>query len=915
VAEESAPKLGDLLRQLRIAADLTQEELAQAAGLSTRTISDMERGLTATARKDSVRLLADALRLSGAARENFEAVARGRARPASPVGTGAGATRTLPRDITSFTGREHELLQLLGASSEASGVVSIHAIGGMAGVGKTAFAVHVAHQLVPQFPDGQVFLPLHGHTPGQRPVEPADALASLLQTTGVAARQIPPDPEARAGLWRDHLAGKKLLLVLDDAVDSDQVRPLLPGTAGTLVLITSRRHLTALDDVRSISLDTLEPDEAAALLIRLAARRDLEPGDQAVGQLVELTACLPLAVGMVAGQLHHHPAWTAEDLAAELGTAQDRLKLMVAENRSVAAAFDLSYAGLSETQRRLFRRLGLHPGPDLDAYAAAALDDVPAGPAGLSAVRRDLEALYDRYLLTEPAPGRYRFHDLIREHARTLAAADQAADRAAAAARLAGYFLHTARLADRHLARRTPAPPPGPDRAVPRHAPALTTRQDAVSWMERERLNLQAAAAAAAQTGQPPGYPAALSAAMHGFLRVQGHWDQAVTVHELAIQTARRDGDRLWEAEARTELATVKRLTGDYTAAGQYLEQAIAVFSELGSRRGEANALHELGNIQYPTGDYPAAARSLTRAVEYFRELGDHVAEGTVLRDLGAVQALTGDYPAAAASLTRALEVVSDPQDRANALNYLGAMQRMTGDYQAAGPTQLEALAGHRQTGDKFGQATDLIELSMVQRLTGDYPAATASGSEALQLFRSVGNRLGEAAVLGDLGLLEHLTEDYPAALRDLRQALEIFSDLEHLEGQASILNYLGTVLTRTGDQAGALDSLDRALGIYTSLGHRQGLAEVLNSLGEALLAQGRPDEARKRHREALDIAVSIASPPEEAHALEGIGRCQLLAGETASGIESLGQALAIYRRLRSPGSERVTALLREQAP
>jgi len=915
VAEESAPRFADLLRQLRNSADLTQEELAEASGLGLRTISDMERGLTAKARKDSARLLADALGLSGAARENFEAVARGRTPPVPPeppAGGGAAATRTLPRDITSFTGRQDELLQLLGASAAASGVVSIHAIGGMAGVGKTAFAVHVAHRLVPQFPDGQVFLPLHGHMPGQRPVAPADALASLLQTTGVAARRIPPDPEARAGLWRDHLAGKKLLLVLDDAVDSDQVRPLLPGTAGTLVLITSRRHLTALDDIRSISLDSLEPGEAAALLVRLAARPDLELSDEAVRQLVGLTGCLPLAVGMVAGQLHHHPSWTAADLAAQLSTAQDRLELMAAENRSVAAAFDLSYAGLTETQRRLFRRLGLHPGPDTDAYAAAALADAPPGPTSLSAVRRDLEALYDRYLLTEPAPGRYRFHDLIREHARTLAATDPPADREAAVARLDGYFLHTARRADRHLARRTSAVPPGPDGTVPRHAPALATRQDAVAWMERERLNLQAAAAAA-QAGQPPGYPAAISAVMHGFLRVQGHWDQAITLHELAIQTAGQDADRLSEAEARTELAAVKMLTGDYAAARHHLEQAIAVFSELGSRRGEANALHQLGNIQYPVGDYPAALRSLTRAVEYFRELGDRTAEGTALRDLGAVQALTGDLPAATESLTRALGVVTDPQDRANALNYLGAMYRMAGDYPAAGQAQLEALAGHRQTGDKFGQASDLSELSMVQRLTGDYEAATASGTEALQLFRSVGNRLGEAAVLGDLGLMQHLTEDYPASLDNLRQALEIFTDLEHREGQASILNYLGTVLTRTGDQAGAHDSLDRALDIYTSLGHRQGQAEVLSSLGDAALAQARPPDARERYRQALDIAVSIASPPEEARALEGIGRCQLLGGETAAGTETLGRALVIYQHINSPGTERVSALLRDQ--
>jgi len=224
-----------------------------------------------------------------------------------------------------------------------SKVVRIHAIGGMAGVGKTALAVHAAYKLAPQFPDGQVFLPLHGHTPGQRPVDPAEALASLLRTAGVTPQQIPPDLEARMGLWRHHLADKKLLLLLDDAVGSEQVRPLLPGAPGSLVLVTSRRHLVALEDSQAISLDTLPPDEARLLFARLAARPDLEPTDPAIEEAARLCGYLPLALGMMARQLHHHPAWTTADLAADLATARDRLGLMAAENLSVAAAFDLSY--------------------------------------------------------------------------------------------------------------------------------------------------------------------------------------------------------------------------------------------------------------------------------------------------------------------------------------------------------------------------------------------------------------------------------------------------------------------------------------------------------------------------------------------------------------------------------------------
>ena len=382
-----------LLRKLRRKARLTQEELAGAAGVSVRAVSNLERGAVTTPQKDTVRLLADALGLVGPVRVEFEAAARDR--PAA--GGVAAATRTLPRDVASFTGRQQELEQLAKAAAGAGGVVSIHAIGGMAGVGKTAFAVHAAHRLAGRFPGGQIFLPLHGHTPGRQPVDPEDALASLLLTAGVAAGQIPPGLEARMALWRDRLAGQQLLLVLDDAASSEQVRPLLPGAGGSLVLVTSRRHLSALEDATAVSLDTLPPGQAAALLVRLAGRAGLSPAAPAVAEITLLCGYLPLAIGMVARQLHHHPAWSVTGRAAELAAARDRLELMATENLSVAAAFDLSYADLTGDQQQLFRRLGLHPGAEVDGYTAAALDGT-----GLAAARRGLEGLYDQYRRPRP---------------------------------------------------------------------------------------------------------------------------------------------------------------------------------------------------------------------------------------------------------------------------------------------------------------------------------------------------------------------------------------------------------------------------------------------------------------------------------------------------------------------------------
>ncbi len=367
VAGQSALSFAGLVRQLRAEAQLTQEELAEAAGLSPRTLSDLERGVSRTAHKDTGALLADALGLTEPARALFVLAARGKALAAEVLAArqgaagafAAAATRALPRDIASFTGRQAEFAQLKGMLGAAArgGVVAIHAIDGMAGVGKTTFAVHVAHRLAGSFPDGQFFLALHAHTRGQRPVDPADALASLLLTAGVPKEQIPPGLEARAGRWRDQVADRKILLLLDDAAGHEQVRPLLPGTAGSLALVTSRRRLTALEDAAVTTLDPLPPAEAATLLARLAARAEIHAADLAVGELTRLCGCLPLAIGMLASQLRHHPAWTAVGLAVELADGRDRLAGMRAENLSVAAAFGLSYRDLSEDQQRLFRRL------------------------------------------------------------------------------------------------------------------------------------------------------------------------------------------------------------------------------------------------------------------------------------------------------------------------------------------------------------------------------------------------------------------------------------------------------------------------------------------------------------------------------------------------------------------------------
>jgi len=828
VAEQPGPVFAGVLQQLRAEAGLTQEELAEAAGLSPRSVSDLERGIHRTARKDTALLLAGALGLAEPARALFVAAARGYG-PAAGVlaavrgeATGAAVaavTKTLPGDIAAFTGRQAELTQLLGEIDRlaaAGGVVGICAIDGMAGIGKTTFAVHAAHRLAPRFPDGQFFLPLHGHTAGQRPVDPADALASLLLTAGLAPQQIPPGVAARAARWRGQVAGKKILLLLDDAAGHEQVRPLLPGTAGSLVLVTSRRRLAALQGAAVVSLDALPPGEAAALLAGLAARPGMRAGDAAVGEITRLCGYLPLAIGMLASQLRHHPAWTATVLAAELASARDRLALMRAENLSVGAAFGLSYQVLSEDQQRLFRRLGLHPGPSIDAYAAAALDDT-----ALDTARRCLDELYDQHLLTEPAHGRYQLHGLLREHARTLAAADIRAESAAAVGRLLDYYLHTALGADRQLASWTAAarrPPPG---HPPAQAPALATRDQAAAWLEAERANLHAATDYAAGHGWP-GHAIAIPAAISGFLTLRGYGDESAALYRTALAAAAQAGDRLGEADTLDGLGILQGDAGDYPAAAASLARAVALYGDAGDLHGQAHALTQLAYLHVLTADHLAAAASARQALALARSASDRSVEADALIHLGLAQQLTGDYLAAAASEQRALALCRDLgnlEGQAEALNCLGMVQQETGDYSAAAASQQQALALFGDLGNQEGQAEALNCLGVVQQLTGDYPAAAVSHQQALATFREFGHRLGQAEALNGLGELSSRTSATGQARQYHAQALAIARDLCAPVEEARALEGLGQAHLDDGNHGQAAAHLLQALTIYQRIG------------------------------------------------------------------------------------------------
>jgi tetratricopeptide (TPR) repeat protein/transcriptional regulator with XRE-family HTH domain len=917
---------GALLRSLRVAAGLTQEELAEGARLSVRSVSDLERGVNQTARKETARLLANALRLVGDARTEFEAVARGgQPAPAKPDFDGghalisagaASATRTLPRDIASYTGRG-EALAALAASASGGGVVGIHAIGGMAGVGKTAFAVHAAHLLAGQFPDGQLFLPLHGHTPAQRPVDPAEALASLLLTAGVDAARIPPGLENRAARWRDYLAGKRILLVLDDAVSSEQVQPLLPGGNSALVLITSRRHLTALDDAQAISLDTLPPGEAAELLVRLAGRPGLRPQDDGVRELVRRGGYLPLAVGMLARQLHHHPAWTIADLTDEMSAARNRLDVLETENLSVAAAFDLSYSELTGEQQRMFRYLGLHLGADFDVHAAAALAD-----DDLTAARRTLTTLYDHYLLTELAHGRYRMHDLIREYASRAAEASLVTDKDAARRRLLDYYLHTARAADGKLGAHlgaVPAPPP----TRPAFAPVFADRDAAVAWMTAERLNLHAAAETAAAAGQTA-YVVDAAVTMQRFLSAHGYWNQAIALDEAAVRYAADDGDRFRQACALTLLGSAHQAAGDNTAAADSLDQALRLFTDLGDRLGQAEALMNIGAVQRNLAELPAAIASQRAALTLYREAGHAEGEAASLHHLGQAQLTGGDQPAAMASFQEAVDLgrrTGNVTTEAHALSSMGLAYRRTGQHAAAIACARQALDLARRLGERYMSLAALNNIGISQMETGENRAAVDTFTQVLREAEELGARHAQASALNNLGQAHLALADYEIAAASARRALAIHRELGRRREQALALGVLGLVQRETGDPA-AEASFAETLRICRETGDRLSEAETLNNMAEL---PGPAQTQRAYASEALAIARDIAARQEEARALGLIGLSYLAAadtteaapdtteasGDAAEAARLLRESLALYQQVDVPVPDRIQQALR----
>jgi DNA-binding SARP family transcriptional activator/Tfp pilus assembly protein PilF len=650
----------------------------------------------------------------------------------------------LPAAVRHFVGRAPELraLEQLLEAPGAAGTVVISAIDGSAGVGKTALAVRFAHQAAGQFPDGQLYVNLRGFGPSGPPVTAQEAVRGFLDALGVPTVSIPAGLEAQAGLYRSLLAGRRMLIVLDNARDAAHVRPLLPGAGGCLVVVTSRRQLTSLVAAEGASLLTLgllTVGEARELLIRLlgAARFAAEPA--AADELIRLCARLPLALSVVAARAAARPGFPLTALTGELRGAQSRLDALAAGDAAsdVRAAFSWSYQQLAAPAARMFRLLGLHPGPDISVPAAASLAGVPPVQA-----RRALGELARVHLLTEPAPGRFALHDLLRDYAAEQAAArDSPAARHRAARRALDHYLHTA-----HAAAVLLNPARGSlDLASPRPGARpedISDHGQALAWFRAEHRVLLAAIAWAPEAGFDD-LAWQLPWTTVPFFDSQVFWGDWATSQHVALAAAQRLGDRRGQARVHRDLGAACTQQGDYAAAHAHLRSALELFTELGDQADQARVHYGLAWVLECQGEYRAALGHAFRSLRTFRAAGHRVGEARALNAVGWCEALLGDYQ--------------------QALDHLG-----------------QALQLYRELDEQLGESTALDSLGLAHHRLGDYAEAVRCYSRAADLRAEVGNRYRQAETLSCLGDT-HQSAGHPEAARDAwLRALAILDDLHH---------------------------------------------------------------------------------------------------------------------------------------
>ena len=664
----------------------------------------------------------------------------------------AGARHQLPADTRVFTGRERELAELLDLARDSADSTAgtaetapvISTINGMGGVGKSALAIHAAHLLRTWYPDGQLFVDLRGYTPGQEQVTAEEALGWFLGSLGVPTASVPPDLGQRAAYFRDRLDGTKTLIVLDNAADAAQLRPLIPSGPGCFVLITSRRHLASLDDAHVIALDALPEADAATLLHRVTGRESSPQDIPAIGEVLTLCGQLPIAIRIAASHLRHQRSLSVEDLVEQLRDENTRLEHLADGERSLVAVFASSYGALPPAEQRMFRLLGVIPGPDFDVRAAAAL----AGTDHRSAYRL-LESLLDYSLLIEHAPGRYRFHDLVRVHAaRRVAEEETPAGREHAIGNLLHWYTANAAAAGQLVeASLTPLPLPAAD--YPAGPPLFGTAEAAQAWYEHEYPNLRAATVAAHAAGRHD-YGWMLPTAMWPNLNKSGSAGDWLELAEGGLRCAGERHEQAAEISLLNSKAAALGRLARYAEACVAMEQALAACpddqSALARIHNNLCALYKLQHRHQAAIEHGRAAMAINRATgDLRRATGNLVMLAGATFDLGRSSESLA-YIEEAVEISRA---IGHSDILAVSLGGLADILGKTGQPDRAVLAFDEAMAAHRDAGDRWS-AADTLEMYCDFLIEADRSAdAVHRLRECLALMESLGDpRAGKIAAL-----------------------------------------------------------------------------------------------------------------------------------------------------------------------
>lgn len=770
----------------------------------------------------------------------------------------------LPPDIDDFTGREDDLRAarsgLERSTDHAPAVVS--AIAGRAGVGKTALATKLAHQLQPRFPDGQLYVNLRGSEVER--LAPTDVLGEFLLELGVARAAIPERLEQRASRYRAQLAKQRVLVVLDNAADEAQVRPLLPRSPSSAALITSRARLTKLRGVRSITLDVLDRDQAVELLARVVGAKRVAAEPEAARRIVELCGYLPLAIRIAGARVAARGPWPLAELADRLADEHDLLAEFRLGDVEVRASFTLTYQALAEDEGRAFRYLSLLKAPEFTAWVAAALLDTEPDQA-----RELVERLVKAEVVEVARQGstsetRYRFHDVLRAFARErLWNEDTAAAQEAALERTLDAYLDLTRYVATLLepGHRRPSLTGWPHRVFSMDAGRIA--DDPSAWFADERLNLITAVEQAYENGLLK-VTWELAGALTYFFKLRSHWTYWQRTQELALRAARRVANDQAMASALRSLGDVYSQRGRFDRAIREFNQCLVLFRSLGDRRGEAWTLVGLANAHREQGALDEAMTEFEQGLGLFRSLGDPQGEAWTLEGLGVLHRNRGEFPKATRCFDRGLELAraaGDRREQAYCLVNLAIVHRDQGQFDPALVWYDQARPIFRQLGDNHGEAFVLLNIAHIQREQRRFEESRASLEACLKSFRQFGERAGEAWTLVNLGMLDHAEGRHGVAVDRFHQCLRLFRSIGNRRGEAWTLLGLGDVHYGRGRLEEALACFERCLPMLRELRDRLGLAKALRSYSLAMKASGDQGSASAMAREALTLDWPSGSP------------------------------------------------------